>query len=389
MRENRLKIAYLTSTDARSRHAWSGTQFSIWNALQKHVGDVDLIHSVKPFFPLLLGKILTGISQKILNKRYNYRHSRILAKGYARIVNKKLTRFSYDLIVVPATSAFIPYLKTDIPIVYIGDSTVKSSLNYHRALTDLLTFSVEESIQIENSAFKRAAFLVFSSEWAANSAINDFHIEPTKVYVAPFGPNMEFSTLPSRALALQRQKGNECRLFFIGVNWIDKGGSIAYEAMVEMNNRGIDTTLTVCGCVPPPEFNHPKLKVIPFLDKNIEEQRLKLREIYLHTDFLILPTRFEAFGVVFSEASAFGIPSIATDTGGISSAVTNGKNGFLLPYTANGKEYAKVIANVFSDESKYKSLSVESRNLFESRLNWDKWAEVFMKAYEENILKSK
>ncbi|HTA27140.1 MAG TPA: glycosyltransferase family 4 protein [Bacteroidia bacterium] len=385
MDDRRLKIAYLTSTDARNRHAWSGTQFSIWNALQKHVGDIELIHSVKPFFPLLIGKIATGLSQKLLHKRYNYRHSKMLAKGYARIVNKRLKENSYDLIVVPATSAFIPYLKTALPIAYIGDSTVKSSMNYHRALSNMLAFSSTETIATERLAFNRANFLIFSSEWAANSAINDFKINPDKVFVAPFGPNMETSTLPPGELALSKRKGTDCRLFFIGVNWIDKGGSIAFDAMVELNNMGIDTQLTVCGCVPPAEFNHPKLNIIPFLDKNNEEQRRKLDEIYLHTDFVILPTRFEAFGVVFSEASAFGIPSIATDTGGVSSAVINGENGFLLPYSATGKDYAKLIAEIFKDDDTYYSLAKESRNLFETRLNWDNWAKIFKEAYRKTI----
>src|ERR1700679_3258338 len=193
MASKRLKIAYLTSTDARSRHAWSGTQFSIWNALQKHVGDIELIHSVKPFFPLLIGKIATGISQKLLHKRYNYRHSKILAKGYARIVSKRLRENSYNLIVVPATSAFIPYLKTDLPIAYVGDSTVKCSMNYHRALSNMLAFSEKETVATESTAFEKANLLIFSSDWAANSAINDFKINPDKVFVAPFGPNMETS----------------------------------------------------------------------------------------------------------------------------------------------------------------------------------------------------
>ncbi len=385
MADKRLKIAYLTSTDSRNRHAWSGTQFSIWNALQKHVGDVELIHSVKPFFPLLIGKILTGLAQKIIRKRYNYRHSQLLAKGYARIVNKKLRRSSYNLIVVPDTSTFIPYLKTDLPIAYVGDSTVKSSMNYHPALSNLLSFSAHETIEIESKAFQKAAFLIFSSDWAANSAIHDFQIDSKKVFVAPFGPNMETSTLPARELALSKQKTKECRLFFIGVSWKNKGGSIAYDAMVELNKMGIDTQLTVCGCVPPAEFNHPKLKVIPFLDKHNEEQRKELDDIYLHTDFLILPTRFEAFGVVFSEASAFGVPSLATDTGGVPSAITEGKNGFLLPYTATGKDYAQVIASVFSDDEKYFSIAKEARNLFATLLNWDNWAEIFKEAYRKNV----
>jgi glycosyltransferase involved in cell wall biosynthesis len=387
MADKRLKIAYITSTDARSRHAWSGTQFSIWKTLQDHVGDIDLIGPVKPFFALWVGKIATGLSQKIFHKRYNYRHSRLLARGYARIVNRQLSKTEYNIIVIPGTSTFIPFLKTNTPIVYIGDSTVKGSMNYHKALTNVFPFSIRETLETEKCAFEKAKFLIFPSEWAAKSAINDFNIDPAKVFVMPFGPNIE--ALPSREMALTKQKNKECRLLFIGVNWRNKGGPIAFDTLLELNKMGISTHLTVCGCTPPNEFKHPNLTVIPFLNKDIKEEQDRLNNLFLHSDFFVLPTRFEAFGIVFCEASAFGVPSISTDTGGVSSAIVEGKNGFLLPPSATGKDYASLIASLYKDAEQYSSLAKESRNIFEQRANWDKWAETFKEACIKTISETK
>ena len=144
---------------------------------------------------------------------------------------------------------------------------------------------------------------------------------------------------------------------------------------------GIDANLTVCGCVPPENFKHPKLTIIPFLDKNEAVQKIKFEDMLLRSDFLILPTRRECFGVAFCEASAFGLPSIAADTGGVSGVVMEGKNGFLLPLSATGEDYARVIAGIFSTPEKYYSLSRQSRDLFDTALNWDKWAEGFKRAF--------
>lgn len=85
----------------------------------------------------------------------------------------------------------------------------------------------------------------------------------------------------------------------------------------------------------------------------------------LESDFLLLPTRAESYGIVFCEASAFGIPSITTDVGGVSGVVHNGKNGYTLPYSANGHDYAHMIAEVWSDEKRYSELSLTSRNEFD------------------------
>jgi len=94
----------------------------------------------------------------------------------------------------------------------------------------------------------------------------------------------------------------------------------------------------------------------------------------LNSDFLILPTKAECYGIVFCEASAYGLPSIVNDTGGVSGAVTNRKNGFLLPSNSPGNDYTKLIADVFRNDEKYDSLVKSSRNIFEMKLNWDAWA---------------
>jgi glycosyltransferase involved in cell wall biosynthesis len=383
----RLKIAYVTSLDARNKHSWSGIHYSIWQALQKNVGDVELIGPIKPFFALWIGKITTGLSQKLFHKRYNYRHSRLLAKAYAKVVNKQLQKNKYDLIVVPATSTFIPYLKTNAPIAYIGDSTVQNSMDYYPALSNLWGFSRKETISLEQAALNKSSLLTYPSKWASNSAIHDFDIPPSKVFTIPFGANLE--NIPDRDKVLV-EKGNKiCNLLFLGVDWNRKGGAIAFDTLIELNKIGIDAHLTVCGCVPPEEFHHTKLTIIPFLDKNNEYQKEKFETMFLNSNFLILPTRMECFGIVFCEASAFGIPSITADTGGVSSAVKDGTNGFLLPLSATGKDYARIIADIFTNEDKYNLLAKEARNLFEATINWDKWAESFKAAYLKIISESK
>mgnify|MGYP001807222158 FL=1 len=84
-----------------------------------------------------------------------------------------------------------------------------------------------------------------------------------------------------------------------------------------------------------------------------------------------MPTRAEAFGIVFCEASAFGLPSISTSVGGVSTAVKNNVNGYLLPYEAQHEDYAKLICDIWYDTSRYTSLSESSRLLYENELNWD------------------
>jgi glycosyltransferase involved in cell wall biosynthesis len=369
----RLKIAYITATNARDKHSWSGTHHYIWKTVEKNIGTVSLLGPANPFVVIFICKIIHGFSLLFLKKRFNYRDSIILAKAYGRIFTRKLKQGNYDLIIAPAGSTNIAYLQTAVPIVYIADRTIQSTLNYHKMLTQLLNFSREQSIFIDKKAIEKASLAVYSSTWAATSAIRDYHIAPEKVAFIPFGANLD--EIPSREVAVSRKRTTVCRLFFLGVSWENKGGNIAFDALLALLQSGIDANLTVCGCVPPDELHHPNMKVIPFLNKNDVQQKKELDQLFITSDFLILPTRFDCTPIVFCEAGAFGLPCIAPITGGIASVITEGVNGFLVPYDAPGSVYAEKIKVVYADEKKYNALVISSRNNYEQRLNWDSWAE--------------
>ena len=116
------------------------------------------------------------------------------------------------------------------------------------------------------------------------------------------------------------------------------------------------------------------MRVIPFLNKNDEQQSAALTGLLRDSDFLLLPTRFDCTPIVFCEANACGLPVVSTDTGGVPAVVRNGENGYLLPPAARGDAYAATIASVFRDGERLVSLRRSSRQAYDDRLNWDAWA---------------
>src|SRR5207237_7156448 len=164
----------------------------------------------------------------------------------------------------------------------------------------------------------------------------------------PFGANVDRDDVPKNDEVLSRRVtgGHGLNLLFLGVDWKRKGGEIAFEALLDLERRGIDAQLTVCGCVPPPEFRHARMHVIPFLDKNDKAQRERFVDLLWASDLLFVPTRADCSPIVFSEASAYGLPIVSTATGGVPEIVHDGENGILLPRSARGAEYAERIAEV-------------------------------------------
>ncbi len=368
--DKRLKIAFLTSFDPLDRRSWSGTVYHLAQALQKHCGELSYIGPMK-IREKTIGKIINKCSLFLLKKSFVYNHSFLLARKYARVAAQRLAGRSFDVIVTVAGAAEIAFLKTEIPIVLIEDATFAILHNYYPQYTNLLKISIHETNTTEALAIKKASLLIYSSEWAAHSAIEFYHADERKVHVIPYGANFEIP--PAKEGVLQKRKSGRCRLLFMAVNWQRKGGNIAFETLLKLAEMGIEAELIVCGCTPPKEFVHERMIVIPFLDKNDERQREELNKLFVKSDFLLLPTRGDCTPIVFSEANAFGLPIITTNTGGVPEIVREGENGFMLPMSATGADYAKVIAEVYQDDRHYTELVKSSRAAFDNRLNWEVW----------------
>lgn len=370
--DKRLKIAFISSYDPLDKSVWSGTPYSIYRSLQKHVGDVEILGPCIPGKQINAGRIKNKLSKLFSGKRYNYTHSLALAKAYGDFFDQRLAGKKYDLIVAPSAAGVIAKIDTQIPIAYITDSTVEVSLNYHDNLSRLSENSVKESLEVERLSLENASLCLFSSEWAANSANNYFKIHPSKIKVLPFGANFEI--LPAANEIRYDEIPETWNLLFVAVYWESKGGEMAYNCLVELLKQGIKAKLTVCGCIPPDKYKHPSVEVIPFLNKNNAEDAKKLSSLFKDSHFVILPTRFDCTPIVICEASAYGLPTLCADTGGVKGHLKPGANGFLVDYRDNGPGYAEQISKLVKDPKAYVALRRSSRNVFDELLNWDHWA---------------
>lgn len=369
----RLRIAFLSMSDPHDRRSWSGSLYFMKEALQRNVGEVDCIGPIHSKLELL-GRMLAKLSLVVFSRKYDYKRSRWISRRYGRIAYDQLSRKQFDVVIAPAASTALAYLpKTKIPVISVSDATFSSISGCYGKFSDYLPSSLQSGNDISIRTLQRADIVVWASQWAADSARDDYGIDVKKMHVIPFGANIE---KPPEVKEIQgRVNSGKCRLLFVGVDWERKGGEIAFETLVSLEESyGICAHLTVCGCTPPDHFKHERMRVAGFLNKNDPAQYEQLLQLFKESDYLLLPTRHECFGVVFCEASAFGLPSITTNTGGVPSVVNEGKNGFLLPFSARGDAYARVIHAIESVPGKYEVLVSSTRAEFDGRLNWDVWA---------------
>jgi len=372
MNTQKIKVGIAGRWNPRDKNAWSGIYYSTCTEIEKYF-DTDSFYYKWPWH-VRERLILHKQFQKLHGKNAAVEFLRGYAKHFSGRLEKDLRQRKPDLLYVPSAPQMIAYCHTDVPIIYMTDATFFQLQGYYPLFRDIARYNIQQGIEMDRRAFEKAAHVIVASDWAKRSAVLDYGIPESKISVVPFGANLD--RIPD-AEEIRKEKNKICRLLFLGVEWERKGGQIALDAFYQLKETGFPVQLTIIGCVPPVPVTDPNITVIPFINRRNNEEADRLYAIIRQSDFLLLPTRAECAGIVFCEASAFGVPSITTHTGGVSTNVTDGVNGFALPPEAGAGVYAQKIRELFSDEAAYRNLSKSSRHKFEQELNWEHWGKQF------------
>lgn len=95
--------------------------------------------------------------------------------------------------------------------------------------------------------------------------------------------------------------------------------------------------------------------------------------IYLGASRVEQDIDVEGFGISFIEAAACGLPSVAGDSGGIRSAVLDGKTGLLVPPSDVGA-VAGALELLLRDEAMREEMGAAGRAAVETHYNWGRVA---------------
>ena len=101
------------------------------------------------------------------------------------------------------------------------------------------------------------------------------------------------------------------------------------------------------------------------------------QKIFKNKHILVLPSKYEAFGLVLLEAMMFKIPVISTNVGGPREIISNEKNGYLVNY-GDVQEMCKKIKTLFKDKKKYKSISIKGYNTFLKKYTSKQMSKTFL-----------
>ena len=200
------------------------------------------------------------------------------------------------------------------------------------------------------------------TNWCEKSLVRDFAIPADRVESGIVGIDLKEWRVSDR-----NDNKDKIQLLFVGNNdFRSKGGEFLLSLYSRLSDRvGLtivsnDKTLDAM-CFPPGVYRL----------KNVAHDAMP--DIFGEADIFIFPTYKDCLGLVQIEALASGLPLISRDIGGVSDAVKDGYNGYLMPYASTEGEWIQRIRYLANHPEERKRMGLNSRKIAEEKYSLEKF----------------
>jgi len=216
-------------------------------------------------------------------------------------------------------------LMARLPSIVSIDTTQDIMIDAARTPLERLSYS--PSAAMDGRVFRRAAAIVSTSHWAADCLRRRYPDCRTPVHVMP--APVRLRSFDARWIEQRWRRaevsGYRPRVVFIGDDFIRKGGQDLLDAWRD-GRLYESATLDIVTRWPLPPPDMPGVTVI----STVAAYSPEWSEVWKSADLFVMPTRQEAFGTVFQEAAAAGLPRVGTRINAIPEIVRDGENGILI-----------------------------------------------------------
>jgi glycosyltransferase involved in cell wall biosynthesis len=366
-----MRVLFVYEYDARSMNVQSGRPHGIRDAFKRRG------HEVVDLFPLerrigisfLIRKAVARFREEL----YAGERSLSYLLSMKRRIEAEIDRVAPDLVFSPSSIPLTLVAKGSCRM-YCADATFECLCQSYERLRNCSERYKEEAHFQEWVALRTAHCAIYPSEWAAASALGYYDADPKTVRVIPFGATLPAGvTRPQIAEAISGRLREPIRFVFIGREKVRKGLGDAIALVDLLNDENVKSVVEVVGL---DGASSDRVKFHGFLDKEIESHAIAFDRLMREADFVLIPSRAEAFSRSLLEALGYGVPIIAYGADGVRSILRDGENGLILrePLASNIGGIRELIA----DRMKYVRMCDQARQDFEARFNW----EVFIEAVE-------
>lgn len=322
--------------------SWSGTHNALYEALKNDFDVIDIdtelnhSHSIE----MTLFKAWHNLKLKFHFEKRDMEISRM--KNVAPKVVKDIQSYSGVILQFEECPPIIEgrkqYIYQDLSVPFIYRLKKENS-----ELFEICGFGNNSITALQKRSEQQLRFYqevtgIFTmSHWLKDELSKNFNIPSEKIYHVGGGYNVNQSKIN-----YMEKKGN--KILFIGRDFMRKNGPLVIEAFKLAREQRSDLELYIAG---PKKIGESNGSGVIFLGDVPNE---KLSEYFNLCDIFCMPSKFEAYGLVFPEALTYGLPCIGRNAYEMPYFIENGETGYLLE-RENAEELADKMLNLLKNEN--------------------------------------
>lgn len=343
------QLNFLVEWDKEKERSWSGTNYSLFKALEQFYQVNDCSLSPIPMAKRVIRKFIPkywdlGASDIVRNRqRFENVEGKVLQ--FSEILEDTYFRSTFiyqDLCIDYLCYLYNNDLKT---LDYSGYGKYSKSKLFNR-----------NSMQLDY--FQHASGIFMMGKWMADYLKNAYPEFHSKVHHVGGGINLDY-----RKIEPITQKKNN-RILFIGRDFKRKGGNDVISAFEILSKKYRNIELHVAG----PGIN-PFKYTMPGYYFYGDASKDTLQYLMNNCDVFCMPSYFEAYGLVFIESLAFGLPCVGRNRCEMPYFIERGVTGELVD-GESADELALKIELVLNDPS-YKMNVADRRDYYLNEYSWE------------------
>ena len=335
------------------QNSWSGTPYNLLNALKKRVSVNDcsitttkkdeLYYRIRNAVAKLKGSNDFGMGKIIAESKKI--DSLQIANGPHIVFSEYNTKYTENC-----------YVYQDLTVMYCNRNI--NSIGHNKFMPLMPDTKKKEIDRRINNALKfynKCRGIFTMSEFLKNDLVSYDNIPEKKVHYIGAGCNIDINKIDK-----SKKTGN--KFLFVGIDWERKNGPLVLDAFIDLQKIYKDIELYIVGIDAKDGFDDKGSKNnVFFLGRKNRED---IVDYYNKCDYFVMPSVFEAFGIVFVEALQFGLPCIAKNAFAMPEIVKSDKNSLLIKKDDKGElmqkmeelllRGAKYVKNVNDDYEYYK-----------------------------------
>lgn len=348
------KLIILSNWTTPIEKTWSGTTYSLTKALSLYY-DVEIKD-------LSIGKFL-----KTLEKLSHIQSLGIvfgmMYDSFLRIKANYILRKNKDIPVfeicqdIKIKNPYFTYQDMSYK-VGLDIKRLKEKYDYIYPAAGINVYSkneIERRIHRQYKEYSQAKAVFFMSYWVKDLMSQHYPELADKIVHIGGGSNIDETKID-----YSKKEGN--KFLFIGRDFNRKAGDLVIEAFKILKSQAMpNAELHMAGCKPMETYKD----IYYHGDVNYD----KISELLNMCDVFCMPSRFEAYGLVFIESLMYGLPCIGRDFFEMPYFIKRGCEGELIK-DDNPETLAKKMATVIADKKMINQVQ-SNRALYLSKYSWE------------------